>query len=338
MHPPLIPALLARLMRRSLARVSSTHPDIDSLRERVEIIRDLPVHVADAPETVYDLYRPAGTGPGDALPVLIWWHGGGFIGGTKDAPGDLATVVASEGYAVVSATYAFAPEHTYPTPVLQARATITAVLEDADHWGLDPARVVLGGDSAGSGIASQVVAIETSSRLQDRMGLHPVIASGHLVGHVGYCGAHDIPTLGESGFPWVRTLLWAYTGRRDWSSFERLDEMSSVLWVTDDWPAAYVSCGRADPLFAQVRAFADALEEAGVDVTRTFPTNPDLGHEFELELDQLPGLDSLERTLRFLARVTGGPPQGEPDLHPQRRAGSGQVGGRLRSACRTRTG
>lgn len=336
MHPPLIPALLARLMRRSLARAPSTHPDVDSLRERVEIVRDLPVHVEDSPDTLYDLYRPAGAGPGDGLPVLIWWHGGGFIGGTKDAPGDLATVVASQGYAVVSATYAYAPEHTYPTPVLQARATIRAVLEDADQWGIDPARVVLGGDSAGSGIASQVVAVETSSRLQDRMGLRPVIARGHLVGHVGYCGAHDVPALGESGFPWVRTLLWAYTGRRDWSTFERLDEMSSILWVTDDWPAAYLSCGRADPLFAQVRAFADALGAAGVDVTRTFPTNPDLGHEFELELDQLPGLEALARTLRFLARVTGGPPQGKPDPYPPHRAGSGQFHLPHPTASRTR--
>ena len=99
-------------------------------------------------DMVLDVYSPQGA-PGP-LPVVVWVHGGGFLGGSKEELADYFALIASKGYVVIGPRYSLAPEHHYPTPLRQVMQVLSYADANAARLGLDPARIVLAGDSAGA--------------------------------------------------------------------------------------------------------------------------------------------------------------------------------------------
>lgn len=280
------------------ARHRHTLPDIEQVQDRLFITRDQPVP-GSAPAFEIDIYRPAGHA--EALPALIWWHGGGFVAGTKAAACCLASGIAdATRWVVISADYALSPEAAYPTAVLQGHALLQYVASNAAALGVDPGRIVVGGDSAGSGLAAQLVGIQTNPELAGRMGVAP--AAVDLIGAALYCGPSNMDTLAATGFPLLGIFLPAYTGRRDWQSLPRLDELSAVRWVSPAWPPTLLTGGDADPMTAQVVELRDRLSANGVALVTDIHegTGEGLSHEYELRYDTVAGRHVLDLTASFL--------------------------------------
>lgn len=100
-----------------------------------------------------DVYRLR-RNPGSA-PVLIFFHGGGFSGGDKYWEGrHLWYRMAAQGWVVISANYALRPHAGYPEHLADAKRVIAFARENADEYGLDPAKVVVSGSSAGGHLAA----------------------------------------------------------------------------------------------------------------------------------------------------------------------------------------
>ncbi len=93
----------------------------------------------------------------EALPTFVWVHGGGFIGGTKDDARSWLKLVAAEGFTTVGMECTLAPAGRYPTQVEEVASAVRHVVENAEELGVDPTRIVLGGDSAGAHISGQHV-------------------------------------------------------------------------------------------------------------------------------------------------------------------------------------
>jgi acetyl esterase/lipase len=111
---------------------------------------------ADAAEILIRVYRPSTSQA--ALPVLVWVHGGGMIAGS--VAGDnwyCEAIVDGVGCAVASIDYRLAPEHPHPIPVEDCTVALRWVAAHADELNLDPARLAIGGASAGGGLAAGVV-------------------------------------------------------------------------------------------------------------------------------------------------------------------------------------
>jgi acetyl esterase len=88
------------------------------------------------------------------LPVLVWFHGGGWVWSSIDTHDRLVREYAAAGeVAVVSVDYALAPEAKFPTALEECAAVAEGVAQHGARWGLDGARLVLGGDSAGGNLA-----------------------------------------------------------------------------------------------------------------------------------------------------------------------------------------
>lgn len=106
-----------------------------------------------SPDVRVRWYRPRGAaGP---LPCLVWLHGGAYIMGTLDENDDrLDRMVIELGCAVVSVDWRLAPEHPYPEGLDDAHTVWCRVHDDAGAFGIDPARLVVGGASAGAGLAA----------------------------------------------------------------------------------------------------------------------------------------------------------------------------------------
>lgn len=100
------------------------------------------------------LYRPASERP---LPALVYYFGGGWVLGTIDtADGISRSLANSSGALVVVVGYRLAPEHPFPAAIDDCYATVRWVAEHAAEIGADPARIAVGGDSAGGNLAAGV--------------------------------------------------------------------------------------------------------------------------------------------------------------------------------------
>lgn len=278
--------------------IYSPPPNIAEIASHVEVVKDIRYHASD--NAFMDLYYPKGaTGP---LPVILWIHGGGFIGGSKDSRQDYGMTLANDGYLVANIDYALAPGQLYPVPVIQANEALKFLNGSAAQYGGDMERIFVGGDSAGAQIASQLAALQSTPALAETMDLAPAVSSGQMRGALLFCGLYDMETVRESGFPNIDFFLNAYTGTESFETFGNIHEMSTIQHVTPAYPDVFISAGDADPLEPQSVALADSLRAKGVDVTDVFfrGTNKNLKHEYQYALDTNDGQETLQKTLEFL--------------------------------------
>ena len=103
------------------------------------------------------LYRPIGSSDTAVLPVLVYYHGGGWTIGDLDTHDTLCRQLANgSGCAVVAVDYRMGPEHRFPAAVDDSLAATRWVRAHADELRLDATRLAVGGDSAGGNLAAVV--------------------------------------------------------------------------------------------------------------------------------------------------------------------------------------
>jgi acetyl esterase/lipase len=259
----------------------------------------------DEGDMVLDLYRPASAR--DPLPLVMWVHGGGFVGGAKDELAGYFKLVAGEGYAVAGPRYSLAPEHRYPTPPRQLMQALDYLQANAERLLIDPNRIVLAGDSAGAHIAAQLGALTTTPGYADAVGVAPAITPGQLRGLVLACGPYDLGLARQAssaaGRRLIEIVLWAYSGKRRFLDDPAFASWSIPCHVTAAFPPTLVSVGNADPLRRHSELLAEKLRDRGVETeTLFFPEDhlPPLGHEYQFDLDTDAGQRFLECLLAFL--------------------------------------
>jgi acetyl esterase len=211
---------------------------------------DIPVRV----------YRPQSDAP---LPIVVYFHGGGFV------IGDIVThdttcqrLAAGVPAVVVSVDYRLAPEHRFPAAVDDCEAATKWVSAHAADLGGDPARLAVAGDSAGGNLAAVI-----ARRARDAGG--PPIAFQLLV-YPGTDMTRSLPSHTENGTGYLldaaamRWFLENYLADADPKQPD-----ASPLFVEDlsGLPPAFVLTAEFDPLRDEGEAYADRLRAAGVKVT-----------------------------------------------------------------------
>ncbi|HEY0258415.1 MAG TPA: alpha/beta hydrolase [Lacisediminihabitans sp.] len=276
-----------------------------SVRASVEETAKIPVSARGVPAASIDVYAPRGAS-GQRLPVILWIHGGGFISSSADTVRDYAIMLAHAGYVVASLDYSLAPGARHPTPVVQGNAALAYLASDAGRFGGDPSRIVLGGDSAGAQIAGELAAVQTNPSLASGLNLEPAPMTRPLRAVVLFCGLYDLGTVADTGFPALRTYLWAYTGTRRWTDHPDIDQLSVTEQVTARYPATFLTVGDADPFRSQARELASVLRKKAVPVTTLFwnGTGAGLSHEYQFDFALPQANVAFERTLDFLAERT----------------------------------
>jgi acetyl esterase len=204
------------------------------------------------------LYRAI---PGDAQPALVFFHGGGFVIGTLDTHDTLCRLLANEaGCTVISIAYRLAPEHKFPAGVEDAETVTEWIAEHGRTLGIDPARLAVGGDSAGGNIAA-VTALRLrergSVRLCHQLLIYPVTdLSGETLSH---------KTNGEGYFLTSEMMGW-FAAQYLPSPDALTDPRVSPLLAADlgNLPPASVITAEYDPLRDEGEAYAQRLAAAGV--------------------------------------------------------------------------
>lgn len=264
--------------------------------------------------TTFDVFRPAGAdGP---LPTIVWVHGGAWISGSSADVDPYLRILAAEGYTTVGLNYELGPEGAYPTAVIELNDALAYLDENAADLGIDPDHIVLAGDSAGAQLASQLAALTTNERYAGLMGIDPALDASQLSGIILNCGVYDMPAMAELDgiVAWgFKVALWAYTGTKNWSAEYEGATMSTIDFVTEDFPATYISGGNGDGLtWLQSIPMSQALRDVGVPVTEKFwaaDHTPALAHEYQFHLDLPEAQEALEATIDWLEDTVGSPDQ-----------------------------
>ena len=246
-----------------------------------------------------DLYAAKGDA---ALPLIIYAHGGYYVGDDKADFGYYCQTLASRGYVVANINYMLAPEGRYPTQMLQVNEAIRFLLAHAEEYRIDTTKIFIGGDSAGGHLSSQMGLYYTNPVFQSRIGGTPAIAKEQLKGVILHCGYYNIDTLRATGFPMIADSVWMMTGEKHYEGTEAAVSMNTVAWVTADYPPVFIDCGDKDSFLSQAKEMIAALEANGVAVTSYLPTTTGfpLLHEFQVRLNMAEGQAALEKLAGFL--------------------------------------
>jgi len=225
--------------------------------------RQIPGDETDIPVRIY---RPITDSEG-LLPVLVFYHGGGWVICDLDTHDDVCRSLAAEGECiVVSVDYRLAPEHRYPAAVDDAWAALLWVAENSTSIGADSERIAVGGDSAGGNLAAVVTNMARNQggpELAAQLLIYPVVDIARMDrdSHLKFGNDYGL-TL--SGMEWFRDL---YLGPDQ----DAKDPHVSPIYAGEfsGLPPTIVMTAEADVLSDEGEAYAQDLINAGVHVEHT---------------------------------------------------------------------
>lgn len=244
--------LSGAVARRGAFLVMPSGPDPASIVDHLVPVRDGRIRVR--------VYRPVGPGP---FPAHVFLHGGGWCVGTIEERDARCRQISARARCVVaSVDYRMAPENAYPTPPEDCYAALTWVADHAGELDVDATRLAVGGESAGANLAAVVCLMA-----RDRSG--PAIchqwldvpATDLTLSQPSYRDVPDGLLLDRSAILRYREL---YVGDVDKVTDPYV---SPLLADLRDLPPAWIMSAEFDKLRDDGRAYANALEAAGVSAT-----------------------------------------------------------------------
>ncbi|MEU2438918.1 alpha/beta hydrolase [Streptomyces rubradiris] len=294
--PVLGPGTDAAAVRRAIARPPARLPALASVTDRT-----IP-GPAGAPPLPVRIYRPYGpphgrarAEPGRSLPLVLFFHGGGFVLCGLDSHDGLCRLLAAgTGAVVVSVDYRLAPEHPAPAAVRDARAAFDWAVRHAASLGCDPARIAVAGDSSGGNLATSVCLAA-----RDRGGPRP---AAQLLIYPALDPRLDTASMrdfGEGHFLTAAAMRWYW--ERYLGGAEPTAEVAPALAEdTGGLPPALLVEAECDPLRDEGRAYAARLDRVEIHRARG------MFHGFIDFADELPeAAAAQERAVAWLRERLG---------------------------------
>jgi acetyl esterase len=252
-----------------------------------------------------DVYYPHGIEK--KLAVIVWVHGGGWISGDKLQSSNYLKILSSKGYIVVSVDYSIAPEKKYPIPVKQVMTALKFLQDNSNKLHIDSNSMFLAGDSAGSHIVAQVANSISDPNYAKLINIPASIERAKIKGLILYCGAYAVDNINLDGDfgSFLKTVLWSYSGKKDFMNDSYFKTASIIDHIGPKFPPCFISAGNGDPLLVHSKDLVKKLNALHIETdTLFFPKNftPELPHEYQFDLDIEPGRMALSRSLEFLKK------------------------------------
>lgn len=212
------------------------------------------------------VYKPHGLQAGKPAPVLVYYHGGGWVIGDLDSHDVVCRQIARDsGFVVIAVDYRLAPEHKFPAAAIDAIAATQWIADNAAKFGIDTSRLFVGGDSAGGNLAAIVtINARDNSKLNisGQVLIYP--ATDFAMSHPSHSDPGTDVLLTHSLIRWFSDhYLTSKADIDDWrASPARIKDLKGL-------PRAYVMTAGADPLHDEGQEYGERLKAAGVDVTYT---------------------------------------------------------------------
>lgn len=241
-------------------------PEPDT-REDVGSVTEFEID-GDAGPIPLRVYTPDASGP---HPVLVFCHGGGWIMGTLDSADDICRGFCRRaGRVVVSVDYRLAPEHQFPAGLADAITALEWVGANAETIDGAPDDIAVAGTSAGGNLAAGLARYSTTAgtapTVSRQLLLYPMLDRDTT--RDSYRENADAPFLVPADVEW----FWSEYLRHDVDAANPYAVPIDGLNLESLPPATIASAGH-DPLYSEADAYAELLQEAGVDVVHNhYPT------------------------------------------------------------------
>ncbi|MFC1480245.1 alpha/beta hydrolase [Candidatus Omnitrophota bacterium] len=251
-------------------------PSLHIPEKKVENLK-IPGPAGDLPIRVYI--------PSDKknVPVIVYYHGGGWSRGNLNTAENICTMLAHEtDFVVISVDYRLAPEHPYPAGIDDSYAALKWISENAQKFGGDNQRLVVAGDSAGGTMAA-VMALRARNENGPRIGFQVLI-----------CPATNLRDFNTTSY---QTCSEGYMLSKKWMEHYRdlyvpekatwSDPYVSPLLESDlrDLPPAVILIAEFDILHDEAETYGERLKNSGVPVVLS--RYPGMIHDFLLLLPRI---------------------------------------------------
>ena len=232
-------------------------------------VRPLPVHqVQDIQVDGWQgaslnarLYTPREASWTAPLPVLLWFHGGGFTVGSITSYDAVCRMLCVTGdVAVLSIDYRLAPEAKFPTAAMDAYTSYQWLRAHAADYGLDSNKIIIGGDSAGGTLSAATCLMARDAGLPQ-----PLL---QLLVYPGTCGYGETSAYQEYalGYRLTKPIIDWFFGNYLNSDDDRRDMRFTPLYAESHagLAPAWIAIAEYDPLADDGRLYAKKLQESGV--------------------------------------------------------------------------
>ena len=217
------------------------------------------------------IYTPAGQGP---MPVVVYYHGGGFVIATNDTYDATPRALANQAQAIiVSVEYRKGPENKFPAAHDDAFAAYQWVLKNASTFGGDPKRIAVAGESAGGNLALNVAVRARDTQTQ--LPIHELLVYPVAGTNMETASYQENASAKPLNRPMMGWFMKNYTRTPKDAQDPRLNLLSADLHGLK--PATVITA-QIDPLRSEGKALADRLKSQGVDVN--YKNYDGVTHEF----------------------------------------------------------
>ncbi len=248
----------------------------DREKNGVRILNDLQ-YGTEYPNSYLDLMIPAHE-TGETVPLILYFHGGGFLFGSKSkgdplAAGNVAEAglferLLEEGYAIASADYALAPEYRFPVPFRQVDEALHYLIRVSDRYGLDRDRIALMGSSAGAEMVEIYCAARSNPSYANELGLDPAELPMNIRAVIIDESALALPYRNDN----MDTMLGAFLGENDLEASPNAELCKAHQFIREGFPPTFITASNEEPFFkASQDALIPILNQLDIEVRAFYP-------------------------------------------------------------------
>ena len=262
--------IVGAIQKLSASTVNTINSD-DPLGEPMEGLKDNGQYIItevkcseDYPNSFLDITYPDENRE-TSRPTLIYFHGGGFFGGSKSVGDPLAESdatallddICAEGFNLVNIDYVLVPEYHFPAPLVQANEAFQFLTDHADEYHLDMDRVVIMGSSSGAIMTSQLGSIITNQDYAETLGISSVLKPEQIKAVV----IDDAPLAYDKFSLGTKVLVGNYVKGSIFLNREEVKKYNNIAWIDSNYPAAFLL---GSEYYMDMRAMNSALAEMNV--------------------------------------------------------------------------
>ena len=279
--------------------------------ENIYSVKDIPYSDIDPKLTVGDLYfNPEILKDGKKHPIILNFHGGGFVMGDKEYRKTLSELYASRGYYVYNVNYRMPPAVNIFGCIEDSVNATNYIEVLAENYSIDTEKVFITGDSAGAFLAAYIAALRFNEGLNNKINVSAVKTD--IAGLVLNSGPYDLKAMLSAKLPLgiipeLASMLVGFQLKEDLSDiydYEYFNYMSVNDFVNDNWCPAFISWSDSDFICPnQGRPMAEKLMKHCPYVATSYAEGLKYGHDFHLTLKSEKSMQCVESGIKFMDKV-----------------------------------
>lgn len=305
--------LYVYLIRKNQRFSRSKSPEnMETILNDVVIEKDVEYQSNDIYHT-YDCYRPS---IGENLPIIVWVHGGSYIGGDKDVMRNFGPMLAQQGYCVFSMNYERSPKAKFPRQLIQIDDFIQEVVcKLQKQYHLNIHSICLGGNDTGGQMVSNYAGICIQKSIQQQLEWEPKLSShfDDIKGLMLFCTPFSpLELVQDSQISkkekrFFNSIGSAYLGLYHWYKRDILSQVSPYTQIDEHYVPCYIVDGNEYSFPKQAQQMVEILKANKVFVMSDIYDEDDykLPHEFQFDYERYPkeATHIYKQTLIFLKNI-----------------------------------